>query len=90
MGQAEIIKETGTDELLCSVHERVATITLNRPQARNSLSDNLTPALRTMIKICGDDATIGAIRLPAPAPYSAQAATSRAWAERGVASMRLN
>ena len=39
MGHAEVIKDTGTDELLCSVRERVATITLNRPQARNSLSD---------------------------------------------------
>ena len=61
MGHAEIIKDTGTDELLCSVRERVATITLNRPQARNSLSDNLTPALRMMIKVCGDDPEIGAI-----------------------------
>ena len=61
MGHAEIIKDTGTDELLCSVRERVATITLNRPQARNSLSDNLTPALRTMIKVCGEDPEIGAI-----------------------------
>jgi enoyl-CoA hydratase/carnithine racemase len=61
MGQAEIVKETGTEELLCSVRERVAVITLNRPQARNSLSDNLTPALRTMIKVCGDDSDVGAI-----------------------------
>jgi enoyl-CoA hydratase/carnithine racemase len=53
--------ETGTDELLCTVSERVATITLNRPQARNSLSDNLTPALRTMIRQCGDDIEVGAI-----------------------------
>lgn len=61
MGSPEIVKDTGTDELLCSVRERVATITLNRPQARNSLSDNLTPALRTMIKVCGEDANVGAI-----------------------------
>ncbi len=61
MGQAEIVKETGTGELLCSVRERVATITLNRPHARNSLSDNLSPALRTMIKVCGGDPDIGAI-----------------------------
>lgn len=61
MGQTEIVKDTGTKELLCSVRERVATITLNRPQARNSLSDNLSPALRTMIKVCGDDPDIGAI-----------------------------
>ena len=38
--------DTGTDELLCHVDERVATITLNRPEKRNALSDNLTPALR--------------------------------------------
>ena len=37
---------TGTDELLCNVDERVATITLNRPEKRNALSDDLTPALR--------------------------------------------
>lgn len=38
--------DTGTDELLCNVDERVATITLNRPEKRNALSDRLTPALR--------------------------------------------
>ena len=38
--------DTGTDELLCSVDDRVATITLNRPERKNALSDNLTPALR--------------------------------------------
>ena len=38
--------DTGTDELLCAIDQRVATITLNRPEKRNALSDNLTPALR--------------------------------------------
>ena len=38
--------DTGTDELLCDLDERVATITLNRPEKRNALSDFLTPALR--------------------------------------------
>ena len=38
--------DTGTDELLCNIDQRVATITLNRPEKRNALSDNLTPALR--------------------------------------------
>jgi enoyl-CoA hydratase/carnithine racemase len=36
-------------------------ITLNRPQARNSLSDQLTPALRQMIKLTGDDPEVGSI-----------------------------
>lgn len=53
--------DTGTDELLCELRERVAVITLNRPQARNALSDRLTPALRTMIRRCGDDAQVGAL-----------------------------
>ncbi|MGB3867767.1 MAG: enoyl-CoA hydratase-related protein, partial [Xanthobacteraceae bacterium] len=53
--------DTGTAELLCEVRERVAVITLNRPEARNALSDRLTPALRTMIRVCGEDSSVGAL-----------------------------
>jgi enoyl-CoA hydratase/carnithine racemase len=53
--------DTGTDELLCVVRDRVAIITLNRPEARNALSDTLTPALRSMIKSCGEDPSIHAL-----------------------------
>jgi enoyl-CoA hydratase/carnithine racemase len=52
---------TGTDELLCVIRDRVAVITLNRPQARNSLSDHLTPALRTMIRTCGENPDVGVL-----------------------------
>jgi 2-(1,2-epoxy-1,2-dihydrophenyl)acetyl-CoA isomerase len=45
--------DTGTDELLCTICERVATITFPFRPA--------TLALRTMIKQCGDDAEDGAI-----------------------------
>ena len=38
--------ETGTEELLCRLEDRVAIITLNRPKKKNALSDYLTPALR--------------------------------------------
>ena len=38
--------ETGTEELLCRLENRVAIITLNRPKKKNALSDHLTPALR--------------------------------------------
>lgn len=38
--------DTGTDELLCSIDQNIVTITLNRPEKRNALSDILTPALR--------------------------------------------
>ena len=57
----EITIDTGTDELLCAIRDRVAIITLNRPDARNSLSDDLTPALRTMIKTCGENPQVGAM-----------------------------
>src|ERR1700704_2722009 len=57
----DITIETGTNELLCVIRDRVAIITLNRPQARNSLSDNLTPALRTMIKTCGENPEVGVL-----------------------------
>jgi enoyl-CoA hydratase/carnithine racemase len=53
--------DTGTTELLCEIRDRVAVITLNRPEARNALSDHLTPALRTMIKACGENRRVGAL-----------------------------
>ena len=55
--------DTGTSELLCVIRDRVAVITLNRPEARNSLSDNLTPALRGMIRSCGENPDVGALLL---------------------------
>lgn len=59
---AEAVKvDTGTTELLCEIRERVAVITLNRPEARNSLSDHLTPALRTMIRTCGENPDVGTL-----------------------------
>ena len=38
--------QTGTQELLCDIEDGVATFTLNRPEKKNALSDELTPALR--------------------------------------------
>lgn len=57
----ETTVDTGTGELLCTIRDRVAIITLNRPEARNSLSDALTPALRSMIRTCGEDPNVGAL-----------------------------
>src|ERR1700746_2074228 len=61
MAESRIEIDTGTGELLCEIRDRVATITLNRPEARNALSDRLTPALRRMIKQCGEGPTVGSI-----------------------------
>src|ERR1700748_2134961 len=61
MAEGRLEIETGTGELLCEIRDRAALITLNRPEARNALSDRLTPALRRMIKQCGDDPAVGSI-----------------------------
>lgn len=53
--------DTGTDELLGDVSERVLTITLNRPEARNALSPALTTAFRRMLATYGDHADVGAV-----------------------------
>ncbi len=53
--------DTGTGQLLCAVRDGVATITLNRPEARNTMSAELTPALRAMIKAMGEDDSVGAL-----------------------------
>ncbi len=57
----EISVDTGTSELLCVIRDRVAIVTLNRPEVRNALSDDLTPALRRMIKSCGENPDVGAL-----------------------------
>lgn len=53
--------DTGTDELLCELESRVATITLNRPEKRNALSDNLTPALRETLLVLERDPRVGCV-----------------------------
>ncbi|MDX2157192.1 MAG: enoyl-CoA hydratase-related protein [Hyphomicrobiaceae bacterium] len=58
---AERTIETGTGQLLCSVREGVAILTLNRPEARNALSTELSPALRRMIAACGADPGVRAL-----------------------------
>ncbi|MBA59951.1 MAG: enoyl-CoA hydratase [Gammaproteobacteria bacterium] len=42
--------ETGTDHLLASVKDGVGFLTLNRPEARNALSAEMTSALRVQIE----------------------------------------
>src|SRR5258707_9298466 len=63
MTTTETTIDTGTDELLCVIRDRVAIITLNRPEVRNAMSDTLTPALRSMIKACGENPDVGVLLL---------------------------
>ena len=60
--------DTGTERLLGELRDGVATLTLNRPEARNALSDELTPALRRMILRLGNDPRVGALILTGAGP----------------------
>lgn len=60
--------DTGTGLLLGELEGGVATLTLNRPEARNALSDELTPALRRMILRLGRDPSVGALVLTGAGP----------------------
>ncbi|MCY4453658.1 MAG: enoyl-CoA hydratase-related protein [Immundisolibacterales bacterium] len=61
MGGSGRAIDTGTELLLGQVRDGVATLTFNRPEARNALSDELTPALRRMIARLGNDPSVGAL-----------------------------
>ena len=47
--------ETGTRQLLAHIHGKVGILTLNRPESKNALSDELTPALRKKIAELNED-----------------------------------
>lgn len=47
--------DTGTQELLARLDSGVLSITLNRPDKRNALSDHLTPALRETLRLADTD-----------------------------------
>jgi enoyl-CoA hydratase/carnithine racemase len=53
--------DTGTVQLICIIREGVAVITLNRPEARNAFSMEMSAALRRMIPLCARDPDVGAI-----------------------------
>ena len=55
--------ETGTDELLSRIEERVAVITMNKPHKKNALGDILTPALRQVLPVVETDDRVGAVML---------------------------
>jgi enoyl-CoA hydratase/carnithine racemase len=47
--------DTGTDQLLATLTDGVAVVTLNRPEVRNALGDTISPALRrTIAKLDGE------------------------------------
>lgn len=55
--------DTGTQELLCDEEGGVATVRFNRPEKRNALSDELTPALREILLVLEADPAVRCIVL---------------------------
>ena len=55
--------DTGTDELLCHIIDRVAVITLNKPHKKNALGDILTPALRKTLTLVEQDDRVGCVMI---------------------------
>lgn len=55
--------ETGTDHLLARVEDGVALLTLNRPERRNALSDQMVAALATTLARVEADDAVGAVAL---------------------------
>lgn len=57
------IIETGTSELLCEIRDRVALVTLNKPDKKNALGDQLSPALRQILLTLENRADVGCLML---------------------------
>jgi len=55
--------DTGTGDLLCRVEDRVAVLTLNRPEARNALTRELKAALVEQVPRLGADPAVGCLLL---------------------------
>ncbi len=53
--------DTGTDQLLCEVKDRVCVFTLNRPDARNALAPEMTSALGRGITWAAQADEVGAV-----------------------------
>ena len=56
-------RDTGTNEVLCEVRDRVATITLNRPDAKNALTMGMKEALYDLLRDIEGDSGVGCILL---------------------------
>lgn len=55
--------DTGTDHTLAELSEGILTLTLNRPEARNALSDEMRAGLEKMLILAEDEPAIRAIIL---------------------------
>lgn len=72
------MRETGTREVRCEVRERVATITLDRPEAKNALTMEMKEALHRLLRELEEDPEVGCLLLTgAGSTFSAGGDTKR-------------
>ena len=57
------MRETGTDEVTCEIRERVAKITLNRPEAKNALTMDMKESLYVLVRDLESDPEVGCFLL---------------------------
>ena len=55
--------DTGTDDLLCRIEDRVGVVTMNRPEARNALTWDMKAALVDVVPKLGADPAVGCLLL---------------------------
>jgi len=55
--------ETGSEQLICRIQQRVALVTLNRPEARNALTMEMKQALVRTLPELGRDPEVGCVLL---------------------------
>jgi enoyl-CoA hydratase/carnithine racemase len=75
--------DTGTDQLLCRVEERVAVVTLNRPKARNALSMELKDALYRVVPKLEADVGVGCLLLTGAGTAFCSGGDTKVMAEGG-------
>lgn len=74
--------ETGTDHLLADVTAGVATLTMNRPDRRNALSEEMLAALATMLESVETDDNVGVVVLTGAGGAFCAGGDVKAMAER--------
>jgi enoyl-CoA hydratase/carnithine racemase len=76
--------ETGTPEILCRVEERVAVVTLNRPEARNALTLEMKRALAELVPRLGADPGVGCLLLTGAGSAFGSGGDTKKMAEDGT------
>jgi enoyl-CoA hydratase/carnithine racemase len=69
-------------DLKVEVSEKVATVTLNRPDARNAINQRLIRELRTIWDDLADDMSVNAVLLTGAGPYFSVGGDVKAMSER--------